>query len=67
MEVEVRAAIRMEFQGWQEAELYGAEVTSEMTTGRSFMGSKMLSGSGWKERLGLSTGWSFKASKMRRW
>ena len=79
MKVEARVAIRMELQGQQDDEVSGWEVNPELTSGRSFMGSKMLSWlgwrykprfmrwSGWKEMPELSTGWSFKASKIMKW
>ena len=79
MKVEARVAIRMELRGQQDVEVSGREVNPELSSGRSFMGSKMLSWfcwrykprfmrwSGWKEMLELSTGWSFKVSKIMRW
>ena len=79
MKVEARVAIRMELQGQQDVEVSGWEVTPELKTGRSFMGSEMLSWFGWrykprfmrwlgwKERPELLTGWSFKASKLMKW
>ena len=79
MKVEARVAIRMELQGQQDVEVSAWKVTPELKTGWGFMGSKMLSGfgwrykprfmrwSGWKEMPELSTGWSFKASKIMKW
>ena len=79
LRVGARVAIRMELRGQQDVEVSGREANPELTSGRSFMGSKMLGWfcwryrsrfmrwSGWKEMPELSTGWSFKVNKTVKW
>ena len=56
MKVEARVAIRMELQGQQDVEVSARKVTPELKTGWGFMGSKMLSGFGWRYKSRFRNG-----------
>ena len=72
MKVEARVAIRMELQGQQDVEVSAWKVTQELKTGWGFMGSKMLSGFGWRYKSRFRSkmlsgfGWRYN-SRFRRW